>query len=98
MELKPSKDKMKLDGFGRPLARADTKNPFATIARGIDSPVNMKRRRFAADTLGATPPRDGPFAASAADVAVAKPPRTRARQQRLPAPPGLGLTQGTKKR
>lgn len=90
MELKPTGKKQQLDGMGRPLGPADTKNPFYTIARGLGA-GGPKRRRFAADTLGATPPRDGPFAPSAADVAVAKPPRTRARQQRLAAPLGLGL-------
>lgn len=85
MELKPSRQKQRLDGFGRPLARSDTKNPFASLARGVETPVGAKRRRFASDTLGATPPRDGPFALGAADVAAAKPPRTRARQGREPA-------------
>lgn len=86
MEFKPTRRKAeaqpRLDGMGRMLG-ADTKNPFATIARGLDAGGTGKRRRFAADTIGATPPRDGPFAAGAADVAVAKPPRTRSREQRL---------------
>jgi hypothetical protein len=97
MEFKPSTDKQKLDGFGRPLGKADTKNPFAAIAKGL-GPAGQKRRRFAADTIGATPPRDGAFAPMAADVAVAKPPRTRARQQRIANPPGLGLARGQRLR
>lgn len=93
MELKPSRDKMKLDGFGRPLGKQDSKNPFATIAKGLDA-KGVKRSRFAADTLGATPPRDGAFAPAAADVAVAKPPKARTRQQRIANAPGLGLSRG----
>lgn len=106
MELKPSRDKMKLDGFGRPLGKSDTKNPFASIARGMEAGLGpglgqlpspqqgSKRRRIGADTLGATPPRDGPWAIPAADVAVAKPPRARSRQQRIANAPGMSLTKG----
>ena len=110
MELKPSRDKMRLDGFGRPLGKADTKNPFASIARGMEAGMGpglgqlpppqqgSKGRRIGADTLGATPPRDGAFAPMAADVAVAKPPRARARQQRIANAPGMSLTRGQRVR
>lgn len=82
MELKPSRDKTgkkpQLDGIGNSVLPEDHKNPFATIARGLaPGGGNGKRRRPFADTLGATPPRDGPFAQGAADIAVQKPPRTR---------------------
>lgn len=98
MEFKPSGDKQKLDGMGRPLGPQDDRNPFASIARGIETRVGAKRRRFSADTIGATPPRDGAFAAAAADVAVAKPPKTRSRQQRIANTPGLGLSRGQRLR
>ena len=95
MELKPSRDKqgsrkpVKLDGMGRPIAPGDERNPFAQLAKGVDprNPTAMKRRRWAADTLGATPPRDGPFSLGAADVAVTKPPRTRRRRNTDPQLP-----------
>lgn len=92
MELKPTRDKLgsrkavKLDGMGRPLAEDEHKNPFASLAKGL-GPRGDKRRRWASDTLGATPPRDGPFAAGAADVAVTKPPRGRARRRTDPQLP-----------
>lgn len=37
----------------------------------------MRRRRAFAHTLGETPPRDGPFMAPAAGIAVALPPKAR---------------------
>lgn len=87
MELKPSNDKLnvrdrvKLDGTGNPIKKGDERNPFAQIARGIEQRGGKRRRPFS-DTLGATPPRDGPFAMAAADVAAQKPPRTRKRRSK----------------
>ena len=87
MKLKPSRDKVgvregpKLDGIGNVVRKGDERNPFATLARGLN-PQGEKRRRPMADTLGATPPRDGPFAMAAADIAVQKPPRARQRRSR----------------
>lgn len=81
MELKPTRDKAglrpRLDGVGRPVSKEDHRNPFAQLARGLDQPRRQQRKRPFADTLGATPPRDGPFAISATDVAVQKPPKGR---------------------
>ena len=98
MELKPTRDKAglqsRLDGLGNPVRSTDYKNPFAHLARGIE-PHGAKRRRMASDTLGATPPRDGPFAAAAADVAVQRPPRARQRQQRIAG--GLAAVFGVKR-
>lgn len=92
MELKPSRDKLgsrkpvKLDGMGRGLGPGEHKNPFASLAKGLE-PRGAKRRRWASDTLGATPPRDGPFSLGAADVAVTKPPKGRARRRTDPQLP-----------
>lgn len=86
MELKPSRDKAglkpRLDGMGRPVRPEDTRNPFAALARGLNPQVGNRRRRPFADTLGATPPRDGPFGLSATDVAIQKPPKGRQRRRR----------------
>lgn len=86
MELKPTGKKAgfrpRLDGMGRPVAKGDEKNPFAQLARGLDRPRDKRRKRPFADTLGATPPRDGPFSVSAADIAVQKPPRGRQKRKR----------------
>jgi hypothetical protein len=85
LELKPSQDKqsprkkVKLDGVGNRLSEEAEKNPFYTIGRGMES-RGTRRRRPMADTLGATPPRDGPFAMGAADIAVQKPPKGRQRR------------------
>lgn len=95
MELKPSKDKLGtrrrvvMDGIGGTVLAEDSRNPWATLARGISPGQGQtgKRRRWTADTLGATPPRDGPFQYGAADVAIQKPPKTR---QRRNANAGLG--------
>ena len=98
MELKPSKDKQalrpRLDGLGGTLRTNEHKNPWAQLARGV-APRGPKRRRYASDTLGATPPRDGAFSVAAADVAVTRPPATRGRQQRLAG--GVGSVFVTKK-
>lgn len=82
MKLQPAKDKAStvMDGIGGTIPREDSRNPWATLARGTMPKQGNKRRRFAADTLGATPPRDGPFQYGAADVAVQKPPKTRVRR------------------
>lgn len=86
MELKPSRSKAgvktRLDGMGRPVEKEDMRNPFAQLARGMDAPKRVQRKRPFADTLGATPPRDGPFSMSAQDVAVQKPPRGRQKRKR----------------
>ena len=86
MELKPSRDKTglrsRLDGMGRPVAKGDERNPFAQLARGMDQPRRQQRKRPFADTLGATPPRDGPFSMSAADIAVQKPPKGRQKRKK----------------
>ena len=86
MELKPSRDKpqgrQKLDGVGNPVAKGDERNPFAALGRGINPGAGNRRRRPFADTLGATPPRDGPFSMSAKDVAVQKPPKGRKKRKR----------------
>jgi len=75
-----------LDGVGGHLAPEEHKNPWATLARAVKPPKGNRRRRFAADTLGATPPRDGPFAFAAQGVAAVNPPKTRVRRS---AQPGL---------
>jgi len=81
MELKPTRDKtmikVRLDGVGGRLAPNEYKNPWQSLARGLDSGGTGKRKRPFSDTLGATPPRDGPFAMGATDVAAVNPPRTR---------------------
>ena len=46
---------------------------------GLGKPRSAKRVRPFAQTLGDTPPRDGPFAPGAAVVAVATPPKARQR-------------------
>jgi hypothetical protein len=47
-----------------------------------------RRRRWAAQVLGDTPPRDGPFAQAAAPIAIAFPPKTRQAVRRAPEDPG----------
>lgn len=90
MDLKPSQDKQakrpKLDGMGREVRPGDERNPFASLARGTNQ-QGAKRRRWASDTLGATPPRDGPFSPGAADVAATKPPKARQRREMNPGLP-----------
>lgn len=63
-------------------------NPWQMLARHdkMGAPL-AKRRRWASDTLGATPPRDGPWAQSAASVANLLPPKTRTARQAEPAWP-----------
>jgi hypothetical protein len=75
-----------------PNAKEQPVNPFmAQAVKGTDpagpgvgapraelfTEALMRRRRWAAHALGDTPPRDGPFAASAATVAVSMPPKAR---------------------
>jgi hypothetical protein len=48
--------------------------------RGVEQAFGAKpdaRRRWAAETLGATPPRDGPWQLGAKELARLLPPRTR---------------------
>lgn len=94
MELKPTGKKVKVryDGLGNVLREEDGNNPWATSSRGINPAVSGKRRRWAADTLGATPPRDGPFSLAAEDVAIQKPPKTRSRRRASAVLGGLGPT------
>lgn len=47
-----------------------------------------RRRRYANQVLGDTPPRDGPFAQSAKPIAVAMPPKTRVEVRRAKEDPG----------
>jgi hypothetical protein len=55
--------------------------------------ASRKRRRWDAETLGATPPRDGPFARSAEPIARMFPPRMRAdpRQKQTGVDPFGGI-------
>ena len=101
MELKPTRDRQTpqrkpiLDGIGNRLSPDEYKNPWVTLARGIspkapalglpNPAARQRQRRWSSDTLGATPPRDGPHSLAAADVAVAKPPRTRKKRSRNPS-------------
>src|SRR5262245_38562445 len=93
MELKPSRDrartKVKLDGAGRPVVKGDERNPFAALARGINPRGVERRRRPFADTLGATPARDGPFSVPAAGIAAVNPPKGRKRRGADPTVPWL---------
>ena len=91
MELKPTGKKIKLryDGLGNVMDEKDGHNPWATSSRGINPAASGKRRRWSADTLGATPPRDGPFALAAEDVAIQKPPKTRTKRRGHAALGGL---------
>lgn len=67
-------------------------NPFKQEAAGIGAnrlfTSGTKALRYANQALGDTPPRDGPFAASAKPLAVALPPKTRARVRRNKNDPG----------
>jgi hypothetical protein len=86
MELKPSQDKQgsrtpsKMLGVGAVVTKSGEgwMNPFGVLARGLE-PRGPKRRRWASETLGTTPPRDGPFAFSAVPVARNFPPKSRQR-------------------
>jgi hypothetical protein len=92
MDLKPTGKKapwQKGDEPPKPLESigAGGDNPWAMLARHNKMGSGSKRRRWAADTLGATPPRDGPWSLGAADVAIVNPPKTRAARQGEPAWP-----------
>jgi hypothetical protein len=89
---------MKLGGTQTPPAPGGA-DPFGALARanapvgpgiGTSSVVGAtnRRRRFAAQVLGDTPPRDGPFAQSAQPIAVAMPPRARREVRRSKGDPG----------
>ena len=84
MELKPTKQKAQikptLDGMGNVVDPDMRNNPFGMLARNTTAATG--RRRQWTDTLGATPPRDGPFSQAARDVAVVNPPRSRQRRRR----------------
>lgn len=76
--------------------RANGANPFKELAAqgpGTGMPKDIfttpmtKRRRWDNQALGDTPPRDGPFAQSAAGIVRAYPPR--ARQSTRKKGPGL---------
>ena len=56
---------------------------------GLFTEALARRRRWAAHALGSTPPRDGPFAASAAPIAVAFPPKTRQAVRRAAGDTGV---------
>jgi hypothetical protein len=64
----PDPDKPPVTGAG---IGADRKRP------GLGLPRSAKRRRWDAEALGATPPRDGPFANSAEAVTRMMPVRKR---------------------
>ncbi len=82
---------MKLKGTGP--KEPEGPNPFGALNRRGVQPVGPgvglnrdqlvkggpRRRRAAAHVLGETPPRDGPFATSAATIAVFLPPKARQR-------------------
>lgn len=70
---------------------AKTFKPARGPGIGANEPFTgplARRRRYAAQVLGDTPPRDGPFAQAAAPVAVAFPPKTRKEQKRAKNDPG----------
>jgi len=97
MDLKPTRKKApwKQDGSEEPPKPLESigaggANPWAMLARHSKMGSGYKRKRWTSDTLGATPPRDGPFSLGAADVAAINPPKTRTARQAEPAwPSGL---------
>lgn len=99
MELKPTGSKVAVKPWDekppKPLESigAGGSNPWAMLARHNKMGAGNKRKRLGADTLGATPPRDGPFAQSAASVANLLPPSTRTARQAEPAWPS-GIPKG----
>jgi hypothetical protein len=56
-------------------------NPWEVVNRGAVGAPAAKRRNWGRASLGATPPRDGPFQASASGIAGLMPPKTRTRRQ-----------------
>lgn len=74
-------------GYGNRPVQADPFKEVQQAGPGVGAPKDIfttpvgKRRRWNNQALGDTPPRDGPFAPSAAGVAKANPPRARARSR-----------------
>lgn len=73
-------------GYGNIPRQADPFKELAARGPGVGSAADKlftspmtRRRRFDNQALGDTPPRDGPFAPSAAGVAKARPPHAKAR-------------------
>jgi hypothetical protein len=63
--------------------RRDEDKP-STPWKGVEEAMGAKpvaRRRWASGTLGATPPRDGPAATAAAEIARLLPPVTRKKRR-----------------
>jgi hypothetical protein len=92
MELKPTGKKAPWKGDEEPPKPLESigaggANPWAMLARHDKMGSGYKRKRPFSDTLGATPPRDGPWAQSAASVANLLPPKTRTARQAEPAWP-----------
>jgi len=92
MELKPTGRKAGQNSM-KPLASigAGADNPWEIIARGtkMEAP-RAKRSNWARNQLGATPPRDGPFAPMAAAIAANMPIKTRTKRQTLGNWPPMG--------
>jgi hypothetical protein len=90
MRFVPSKKKSGQGGGPDPFsalteANTDPTGPGIGVPReapGLGKPASAKRVRPFAQTLGDTPPRDGPFAPSAKPVALNFPPKTRVNQYR----------------
>lgn len=86
MKLQPTKDKGSIGGQPKPKPLesigAGGNNAWEVIARH-STPGNAgnRRRNFAVAYLGATPPRDGPFADAAQAIAGLLPPKTRVRRK-----------------
>jgi len=92
MELKPTGKKApwkQEDERAKPLESigAGGDNPWEMLARHAKMGPGAKRSRWSSGTLGATPPRDGPWSLAAADVAILNPPKTRTARQAEPAWP-----------
>lgn len=88
MRFEPSKSKPGTPNPFQATTEANTQPAGAGVGTprkrpGIGKPEKTGRRvRPFAQTLGDTPPRDGPFAPMAAQVAVAAPPKARVNQAR----------------
>jgi hypothetical protein len=82
MDLKPANKataphRVRYDGRE---GAAPAANPWEVVASPKMFGADGRRRRWSADTKGATPPRDGPFAPAAGTVAKEMPPQTRRRR------------------